>query len=96
MGKRTELRTSSGHVPWGMKVRSRIDSTLIVQRLQRVALGLEDATQTEINASRILLAKTLPDIAPMKPESTGDGGNAKTITNDQLLNIIEGQVERIE
>ena len=80
---------------WGQKARSRIDSTLIVQRLQRVALGEEEATQTEINAARILLDRTLPAIKPMEV-SMGDGGNAKTITNDQLLNVIEGQVKRIK
>ena len=80
---------------WGQRARSRIDSTLIVERLQRVALGVEEATQSEINACRILLAKTLPDIKPMEV-STGDGGNAKTITNDQLLQVIEGQSKRIE
>ena len=79
---------------WGEKARSRIDSTLIVQRLQRVALGEEEATQTEINAARILLDRTLPSIKPMEV-SMGDGGNAKTITNDQLLNLIEGESKRI-
>ena len=80
---------------WGEKTRMRIDSGKIVQRLQRVALGKEEATQTEINACRILLAKTLPDIKPIEV-STGDGGNAKDITNDQLLNLIEGESRRIE
>ena len=79
---------------WGEKARSRIDSTLIVQRLQRVALGEEEATQTEINAARILLDRTLPSIKPLEV-SMGDGGNAKTITNDQLLTVLEGQSKRI-
>jgi len=73
---------------WGEKARSRIDSTLIVQRLQRVALGDEDATQTEINAARILLDRTLPAIKPIEV-SMGSGGDAKTITNDQLFQLIE-------
>ena len=48
-----------------------------------------------INASRILLAKTLPDIKPMEVQQ-GDGGNAKTISNDRLFELIEGQCERID
>jgi len=79
---------------WGSKARSRIDSTLIVQRLQRVALGEEEATQTEINAARILLDRTLPAIKPIEVKQ-GDGGNAKTITNDQLFNLIEGESKRV-
>ena len=79
---------------WGEKARLRIDATLIVERLQRVALGSEEATQTSINASRILLDRVLPSIKPMEV-SMGDGGNAKTITNDQLLNLIEGESKRI-
>ena len=85
----------NGHPAWGMKVRMRIDSSLIVQRLQRVALGMEEATQTEINAARILLNKTLPDIAPQKQEESS-GMNAKAITNEQLFNLIEGEVSRVD
>jgi hypothetical protein len=80
---------------WGEKVRLRIDSGAIVQRLQQVALGLEEATQTEINAARILLDRTLPAIKPIEV-ATGDGGNAKDITNDQLFSLIEGESKRIE
>lgn len=85
----------NGHMSWGMRVRSRIDSAKIVERLQRVACGDEEATQSSINAARILLNKTLPDIKPMEVQQ-GDGGNAKTITNDKLFELIEGQCERID
>jgi hypothetical protein len=79
---------------WGQRARSRIDATKIVERLQRVALGDEEATMTSINASRILLDRVLPAIKPIEITG-GDGGNAKTITNDQLLNLIEGESKRI-
>ena len=85
----------SPHQSWGSKARSRIDSTLIVQRLQRVALGEEEATANEINAARILLDRTLPAIKPIEVKA-GDGGDAKTITNNQLLNLIEGESKRVE
>jgi hypothetical protein len=84
----------NGHQSWGSKARSRIDSTLIVERLQRVALGHEEATQTELMAARLLLNRTLPEIKPIEVK-TESGKSAKTITNDDLLNIIEGQAKRI-
>ena len=80
---------------WGQKARQRIDSTLIVQRLQRVALGEEEATQTSINAARILLDRTLPPIRSIEVAQQ-EGRDAKTITNDQLFNLIEGESKRIE
>ena len=79
---------------WGQRVRNRIDSTLIVERLQRVALGTEEATQVELNACRMLLDRTLPTIKPVEPTGQGDT-NAKTITNDQLFTLIEGESKRI-
>lgn len=89
-----KMITVNGHPSWGMKVRSRIDSALIVERLQRVALGQEEATQTELMAARLLLNRTLPEIKPIEVKAEG-GRSAKTITNDDLLNIIEGQAKRI-
>lgn len=86
--------TANGHQSWGSRARDRIDSTRIVQRLQRVALGEEDATQVELNASKMLLDRVLPTIKPIEVK-TGSGGNAKTITNDQLFAFIEGESKRI-
>ena len=59
----------NGHQAWGMKVRSRIDSAKIVERLQRVACGEEEATQTSINAARILLDRTLPTVAAIQVQA---------------------------
>lgn len=80
---------------WGQKARSRIDSTLIINRLQRVALGEEEATQTEINAAKVLLDRTLPPIKSVEVKQDG-GGNAKTITNNELFAIIEGDFKRVD
>ena len=79
---------------WGLRVRDKIDSTLLVERLQRVALGEEEATQVSMVAAKMLLDRTVPTIQSIQVE-VGDGGNAKTITNDQLFGIIEGQSKRI-
>jgi hypothetical protein len=86
--------TANGHQSWGSRTRDRIDSGKIVDRLQRVAEGKEEATMVEITAARMLLDRTLPTIAAIQIP-LGDGGNAKTITNDQLLNLIEGESKRI-
>ena len=80
---------------WGQKARSRIDSTRIVERFQRVACGEEEATQVELNAARMLLDRTLPAIKAIEVKAS-DGGNAKTITNDKLFNLIEGTATRVD
>ena len=85
----------NGHQSWGSKARMRIDSTLIIERLQRHILDdADEMPQSKINAARVLLDRSLPTIAAIQVEQ-GDGGNAKQITNDQLLNIIEGKAKRI-
>ena len=79
---------------WGLRVRERIDSAQIVNQLQRCVMGEEEMTQTQINAARILLDRTLPTLKPLEVYQ-GSDSNAKVITNDQLLNVIEGQVSRV-
>ena len=82
--------TANGHQSWGSRARDRIDSTLIVERLQRVALDQEEATQVSLMACKMLLDRTLPTIKPMEVKQS-DGGNAKSITNDQLFQLIESK-----
>ena len=65
-----------------------------MNQLERIALGQEEGTQTQINADRILLDRTLPAIKPIEVDQ-GTDSNAKTITNDQLFAVIEGQAKRI-
>ena len=89
--KRKMTITAHGLQAWGSRARDRIDSTLIVERLQRVAMGEEEATQVELMAARMLLDRTLPTFQPIKVEANAVR-NAKTITNDDLFKIIEGQV----
>jgi len=81
-------------ITWGQRARQRIDSTLIVERVQRCALGKEDMTQTELMAARMLLDRTLPMIQPIRVATEG-GRDAKSITNDDLFKVIEGQAKRI-
>lgn len=85
----------NGRQTWGQRTREKIDAGLLVERFQRVALGLEEATMTELNAARMLLDRRLPVIKAIEIE-TGTGQDAKTITNDQLFAVIEGQAKRID
>lgn len=53
--------------------RERIRTAVILQRLERAALGETDVTATQLKAAEIVLRKTLPDLA--RTEVTGqDGG----------------------
>jgi hypothetical protein len=80
---------------WGQRARQKIDSTRTVQALQQHVFGEREMTQTQINAARILLDRTLPVIKAIEIQQD-TGQDAKTITNDQLFAVIEGQAKRIE
>ena len=68
---------------------------MIVNRLIRHVQGEEEMTQTQIQAARMLLDRTVPVLKPI--ESGGDGDStAKDITNAQLFTLIEGKAERVE
>lgn len=88
------LTTASGRpAAFGTRVRERIDSSRIVKRLQATALGEDEMTSGELQAARILLDRTVPVLKALEV-NTGDDVNVKTITNAQLLDVIEGQAER--
>jgi predicted RNase H-related nuclease YkuK (DUF458 family) len=86
---------SGGQLTWGQRARQKIDSTRTVQALQQHVFGEREMTQTQINAARILLDRTLPVIKAIEIQQD-TGQDAKTITNDQLFAVIEGQAKRIE
>lgn len=44
-------------------VRSKIQATKIIQRLEDCALGTLDMTREQIAAAKIILGKTLPDLS---------------------------------
>lgn len=52
------------------KVRDRIRVSMLVKRLTDHALGKNDLSKTQIAAIRILLGKSLPDLASI--QHTGD------------------------
>jgi hypothetical protein len=88
------LTTPSGRpAAFGNRVRDRINSTKIVNKLQAHVDGSEDMTQTQIQAARILLDRTVP-VLKAKEVNGGDDVNIKTITNAQLFDALEGECER--
>jgi hypothetical protein len=103
MGKKAEIAnvrpdgtiTVNGRLTWGQRTREKIDAGLIVERFQRVALGIEEATMTELNAARMLLDRRLPVIKAIEVKDQG-GQDAKTISNEQLFAVIEGQATRVD
>ncbi len=80
---------------WGQKVRGRIDSTRHINTLQQIADGTIEGTQIQLNAIRMLLDRTLPTIKAIEVQVDSDT-DAKTITNQRLIDVIEGQARRIE
>ncbi len=55
-------------------MRERIKTVLLVDRLQKHALGQETMEPTQLKAIEILLRKTVPDLAAV--ELSGPGGGA--------------------
>ena len=90
--------------------RERIKSTLIIKRLMKHIKGEIDMTSTQIQAARILLNKTLPDIKSLEVEHTGtiNLGKVRRLSDEELYFIaggglsdmaapvIEGEAEAVE
>lgn len=90
------LTTASGRpAAFGTRVRERIDTTIIVKKLIGHVKGEEEMTQTQINAARILLDRTVPVLKPLEVQPDS-GQSAKTVTPLQLVAAIEGEAERVE
>ena len=54
------------------EMRRRIQSTLLLKRLEQHSLGETEMTPSQIQAARILLDKTIPNLQSV--EMTGEGG----------------------
>ena len=76
---------------WGMKLRGKIDSQLAVDMLHATIRQELEPTNQMINAARILLDRTIPTLKAYEIKSDDSGNSLKSITNLQLLDIIEGQ-----
>jgi hypothetical protein len=65
------------------KVRERIKTGVILDRLEKHTLGELDLTQTQLKAAEILLRKTIPDLKAV--EHSGDAANPVKVVTDIVL-----------
>ena len=77
------------------RVQERINVSSIVNRLQSHIDGEIDLTATQIQASRILLSKCIPDVKAYEIKNI-DQSNAQAIDNNALRAIIDGSSKRIK
>jgi len=89
--------TPSGRpASWGNRIRERIDSTMVVEKLQEHVKDADAApmTQTQIMAARILLDRTLPVLKQVEV-SRDNVRDIREISAHDLLTVIEGEAHRI-
>ena len=74
------------------RIQERIDTGMIVGRLHKHIAGETEMSPTQIAAARILLNKTVPDMKALEIKGNINHTNdIKSIPNDNLLRIIEGE-----
>jgi hypothetical protein len=96
--KQVRQHTPSGRpAAWGIKVRERIDSSMVVDRLEAHVRGHADdnpMTQTQINAARILLDRTVPVLKQIEVRAE-EVRDIREISAQDLLSIVEGESTRL-
>lgn len=80
---------------YGQRIREKIDTTRIVERVCLTAMGEDQMTMAELTAARMILDRTLPTLKPLETKPEGEQ-DAKTITNADLFKVIEGQAKRLD
>ncbi len=75
--------------PYPVKARERIQTGMIITRLQKHMNGELEMSGTQIQAARILLSKALPDLQAI--EHSGDSASqlVRTMTDNELDRAIE-------
>jgi hypothetical protein len=92
-----QLTPSGRPAAWGTKVREKIDSTLVVRKLQAHVKGEEDMSATQIQAARILLNRTVPELKAIEIIQHSDSIRDVThISAHDLLSVIEGTAQRVK
>ena len=76
--------------PYPQRARDRIKSTLIIKRLMAHIQGEVDMSSTQIQAERILLAKTLPDLKTAEITGSVQVTQTHRLTDQQLMSIAAG------
>ena len=95
------LTTPSGRpAAFGTRVRERIDTTRVVNMMHKHLFSEDEnergcMTANDIQIARILLDRTVPVLKAIEtaPETDRD---AKTVSNSDLLDFIEGQATRVD
>ena len=89
------LTTPGGRpAAFGNRLKERIDSTMIVKKLAGHVDGTEDMTQTQIQAARILLDRTVPVLKAVEVTNSSDIKDITHLSAHQLLDFIDGESTR--
>lgn len=65
------------HNPWGPDVRARIQTSMLLRRLNKHVLGELELSPTQVRSAEILLRKSLPDLSSI--EHVGADGSPLAI-----------------
>ena len=76
------------------RVRERIKVGQIVDRVQKCALGSVEMTNTEFQAAKLLINKTIPDLPQQPVDPLAGAKDVSGMSAHALLTIIEGESER--
>lgn len=68
---------------------------MIVTKLQACVRGDEQMTATQLNAARILLNRTVPELKSLEIVQKSEDADIKTISASDLLDVIEGSSKRV-
>lgn len=93
----TALTLKSGRpAAFHERVRERIKVAKIVSRVQDCALGKVEMSNTELQAAKLLINKTIPDLPVQPTDPLGGAKDVSGMSPYHLLTIIEGSAERVD
>jgi len=94
MGYKRKDRPDVQTVPatYPNRLRARIKAAKVLDRVQKCALGLEQMTDQELRAARMVLNKVLPDAVQPKDENPNAIKDIREIPAWKLLEYAEGRV----
>lgn len=81
--------------PHHIKTRERIRVTKLLERLQDYALGKIELDRGRVQAIKILLAKSLPDVKVVDVAVDVNHRDVSSLTNAELFSIIDGSAKRV-
>ena len=76
--------------------RTRIQTTMIVKRLEDHILGKIEMTSSQVSAASILIKKTLPDLQAVQVEKQTPNNSVENMTDDELYAALEEVKELAE